>query len=90
MPKQTIEIDVPEGRKIRVSQTDYVDFIQVNIYLEKKEPELIEVRDYLFMSKLGHGVMAGVAQRNMESLEEIETDMDFIKWIDKDWRKVEI
>lgn len=86
--KQTIEIDVLEGYKI--GEIQKLANPGVIIYFEKKEPEFIEVREFLFRSRQGSCVMVGVAQKGFESIEDREADKSFIKWIDQDWRKVEI
>lgn len=87
MPKQTIEIDVPEGYEIgeiqRIGDTHSL------IYFKKKEPEYIEVRE--FLARAYDGVVVHYsAQKGISNTKSIEESTSFIRWIDQDWRKVEI
>ena len=89
--KQMIEIDVPEGREV-----DYVIPLysygltqDVRIFLKKKEPEYIEVREYLITTHDGVTVHHS-AQKGTSNIKLIEESTNFMRWIDKDWRKVEI
>lgn len=94
MTKQTIEIDVPDGYEFSSAfpctdaNGEFTERILVT--LKKKEPEYFEVREFLFRSRLGGGVIVGVAQKGLESIKDREADKSFIKWVDSDWRKVEI
>ena len=53
MPKQTIEIDVPEGYEIdliskpALNPGKEIPHFDITVYLKEKEPEFIEVREYL-------------------------------------------
>lgn len=96
MPKQTIEIDVPEGyEQIPVycppATAISEDEIAVTVYFKKKEPEFIEVREYFAMC--GKALTVGVTIIGCpkhSQPEEIEKYGNFVRWIDKEPRKVEI
>lgn len=90
MPEQMIKIDVPEGCKISVSQTNYADFIQVNIYLEEKEPQYIEVREYLMKDGGGRIYHNSTTRDWGNAPADVERSKFFVRWLDQDWRKVEI
>lgn len=88
MPKQTIEIDVPEGYEIgeiqRIGDTHSL------IYFKKKEPKYIEVREYLFIYGDGH-ILIGTVQKDLgDDAATRESSPHFIRWIDNDWRKIYI
>lgn len=98
--KQTIEIDVPDGMEIfNVHESDvnvtekipqYHSKI-INITFKKKEPEFIEVLEYLAMcgKDLTVGVTIIGCPKHSQP-EEIEKYGNFVRWIDKEPRKVEI
>lgn len=98
MHKQTIEIEVPEGEEVDLvlnfSSGDYPALkSHALITFKKKEPEFIEVREYL-MHRSNGKIALGVVNNEPGSLfddpDQVQTHESFIKWIDKDWRKVEI
>lgn len=91
MAKQTIEIDVPEGCEVDylIPLWSYRETQDVRLFFKKKEPEYIEVREYLFTNWDGIA-RHNSAQKGHSDLLAIEHSTDFIRWIDKDWRKVEI
>lgn len=91
MAKQTIEIDVPDGCKIGgTSQINYDDAIQVTITLEEEKPEFIEVREFFRRTYDGRLYADSITNGHYCTPDEAEKLTSFIKWIDKDWRKVEI
>lgn len=90
MPKQTITINVPDDKEIdwdmvkrNNSETPLSIYV---IYF--KDREYIEVREYLNNSF--RGVLHHSAQKGLSDIKKIEEGTDFIRWIDQDWRKVEI
>lgn len=91
MAKQTIEIDVPEGYEIvnQIINTPKCHVLPVNFILGKKDPEYIEVRE--FLGRAYDGVVVHYsAQKGISNTKDIEESTSFIRWIDQDWRKVEI
>lgn len=87
MPKQTIEIDVPEGYEI--GETQRIGDTHSLIYFKKKEPEFIEIRAYLV--KTDHdGLVYCSVQKGWDIPELVAKQESFVKWLDQDWRKVEI
>lgn len=96
MAKQTIEIDVPDGYDIDnvllctslMSDDNRDQFYRVQF--KNKEPEFIEVRE--FLRKTYDGILHADSITNGHHCtpDEAEKLVSFIKWIDKDWRKVEI
>lgn len=93
MPKQTIEIDVPDGYEL-IKPATYIkdcygsDAIIIIAELKKKEPKFIEVRSFLWKDQDGNihpKILTKMEHDAIGYLEKIEL---FIKWIDDDWRKV--
>lgn len=92
--KQTIEIDVPDGYEVGSSiyLCTYRDTQDIRIFLKKKEPEYIEVRQCLYRSGFDETLIDTIYRNKGH----VECDMlkrygvNFIKWLDQDWRKVEI
>lgn len=88
-----IEIDVPDGMEPcdPITYTDqYGEISTTLIQFKKKEPAFIEVRECLYMSKIGNGVKMGIAQKGIDDITEYEEQDNFLRWVDKDWRKVYI
>lgn len=93
MPKQAVEIevDIPGGMEV-----DY--FTQspgartAKLHLKEREPEFIEVRDFLIKFGTGTGtIVPGVIVKGYgDSAEQAEADPRFLRWVDKDWRRVYI
>lgn len=97
--KQQIEIDVPDEYDIHtIDESDLQNRLltgepcmTVSILLKKKEPEFIEVRNYLAMCGKNLTVGATVIGCPKHSQpEEIEKYGNFVRWIDKEPRRVEI
>ena len=95
MPKQTIEIDVPEGYEIDFiaksasPQGKEIPYLDITVYFIKKEPEFIEVREYLHRSDIY--VLHNSIQKDLhQKASDIESLPGFIRWIDEDWRKIYI
>lgn len=91
--KQKIEIDVPDGFEV-TDTSCWMANMQTNtlilaLPIKKKEPEYIEVREYLITTHGGVTVHHS-AQKGISSIKLIEESTNFTRWIDKDWRKVEI
>ena len=66
MPKQQIEIDVPEGYEVEVNHHDCPMngcSGQIVYDFKKKQPEFIEVREYLYQSIHGH-IQAGIVSKS--------------------------
>lgn len=93
MPKQMIEIDVPDGYEFNSEfpgTDENGDFAErIIVILKKKEPKFIEVRDYLITTHDGITIHVS-AQKGISDIKAIEEHIDFTRWIDHDWRKVEI
>lgn len=89
MPKQTIEIDVPEGMDI--SEIGFTSTPAVVIHFKKKEPEFIEIRTYLYKNSTGI-VPASICASDgrYRTPSKIESEPDFHSWVDLNWRKVKI
>lgn len=51
--------------------------------------KFIEVRDYLFKTRDG-GIFKATANKNFNDIKHIEDMNNFVRWLDDDWRKVEI
>lgn len=87
--KQTIEIDVPDGYELNVFYHQFcVEELGVIEYrFKKKEPEFIEVRDYLCKSVSGNYLI--VTKNKLGFLDDEKLPPDAIKWLG-DWRKVQI
>lgn len=93
MAKRMIEIDVPDGMEPcdPITYTDqYGEISTTLIQLKKKEPAFIEVRECLYMSKTSNGVKMDIAQKGIDDITAYEERDNFIRWVDKDWRKVYI
>ena len=89
MPKQTIEIDVPEGYEVVDPASHFIDGDCYIMHIKKKEHEFIEVREYFL--KCDGIVKKGVINKtDSYGAENVESLPDFFKWIDEDWRKVDI
>lgn len=95
--KQTIEIDVPDGydidnvllRTSLMSDDNRDQFYRVQS--KKKEPEYLEVRDYLAFDYKGIPVKLTLNTDELHLAGAIESDdRVFIRWIDKEPRRVEI
>ena len=94
--KQTIEIDVPEGHEIesvKLCPEAFGDKSGLNrlaiVKIKKKEPEYIEVREYIF--KNDNVAMLGILNKSaIHTTGDIEEMEGFVSWRDQDWRKVEI
>lgn len=54
-----------------------------------KEKQFIEVRDYLYKTVRGKYAKA-TANKDFDDCVYIEMSNQFVKWLDDDWRKVEI
>lgn len=98
MTKQTIEIDVPEGYELVQVNNQYYDIdpmtgeetLELLIAIREKEPEFIEVREYLHKGSNGY-ILHNSIQKNLhQKAADIEALPHFIKWIDQDWRKIYI
>lgn len=98
MTKQTIEIDVPKGYELVGvnNQYCYIDpvtdeeTLELLIAIRKKEPEFIEVREYLHKGSDGY-ILHNSIQKNLhQKAADIEALSHFIKWLDEDWRKIYI
>lgn len=85
--KQMIEIDVPDGRE--VDKITEVCGTGVYILFKKKEPEFIEIRAYLVKTDYDGLVYCSV-QKWWDTPELAAKHESFVKWLDQDWRKVEI
>lgn len=71
---------------------DYIllDDFDITVYLKKKEPEYLEVREYLHNGSYGY-VLHNSIQKNLhQKASDIESLPHFIKWLDDDWRKIYI
>ena len=71
MAKRMIEIDVPDGMEPcdPITYTDqYGEISTTLIQFKKKEPAFIEVRECLYMSKIGNGVKMGIAQKGIDDI----------------------
>lgn len=93
--KRTIEIDVPDGCEASlpmVCNDDYSNPSSIIILLKKKEPEpeFIEVRDWIGVDYNGVHVKLTLNAREFHLASRIESDKKFIRWIDKEPRKVQI
>lgn len=95
MTKQTIEIDVPEGYEIdlisksALNPGKEIPHFDITVYLKKKGPEFIEVREYLHRSDIY--VLHNSIQKDLhQKASDIESLPGFIRWIDEDWRKIYI
>lgn len=60
------------------------------VFVVKKEPEFIEVREYFTRDLRGKPIKITLNAKDFDRANCIESDSDFIRWIDKDPRKVEI
>ena len=94
MTKQMIEIDVPEGYEVG-GKCEYYDSCTkkqwITLYLIKKKPEFIEVRDYLAFDYRGVPIKLTLNTDELHLAGAIESDdRAFIRWIDKEPRRVEI
>lgn len=96
MTKQTIEIDVPDGHDIDnvllctslMGDDNRDQFYRVQF--KKKEPEYLEVREYLHSGSNGY-VLHNSIQKNLhQKASDIESLPGFIRWVDDDWRKIYI
>ena len=90
--KQTIEIDVPDGYDpvITPFSDTYGNPATVLINFKKKEPEFIDVREYIAKAQCGEFYMDVLNKIQKLTPEEIESCESFVRWIDQTWRKVEI
>lgn len=97
MTKQTIEIDVPKGYELVQVNNQYriidpvtgEETLELVLAIRKKEPEFIEVREYLHRS--GLYVLHNSIQKDLhQKASAIESLPGFIRWIDDDWRKIYI
>ena len=98
MTKQTIEIDVPEGYELVQVNNQYHDIDPITseeklkrlLAIKKKEPEYLEVREYLHSGSNGY-VLHNSIQKNLhQKASDIESLPGFIRWVDDDWRKIYI
>lgn len=91
MPKQMIEIDVPEGMEIDTVHEVLPSRFSCDytVQFKKKEPKYIEVREYLITTHDGVTVHHS-AQKGISNIKLIEESTNFMRWIDKDWRNVKI
>ena len=85
-------LGLPEGYEVgsSIHLCTYRDTQDIRIFLMKKEPEYIEVRDYLALDFRGKPIKMTLNADDFEWSERLESDSDFIRWIDKDPSKVEI
>lgn len=94
MTKQTIEIDVPEGYEIdlisksALNPGKEIPYFDITVYLKKKEPEFIEVREYLYRGVLGQVICSSIQKNLDQEIATIGSSPNFIKWLDEDWRKI--
>lgn len=86
--KQMIEIDVPEGYEFAEAQR--IGDRHSLIHFKKKEPEFIEVRDYLSKCHDGTLIKMTLNSYEFDIAKGIESQSTFIRWIDNEPRKVEI
>ena len=90
MPKQMIEIDVPDGCQISgISQITYEDAIQLLISLGGEKPEFIEVWDFIAFDYKRIPIKLTLNADELHLAIESD-DKTFIRGIDKEPRKVEI
>lgn len=91
--KQQIEIDVPDGYEVKLIEVR--PFVtgghgcNLTVAFLKKQPEFIEVREYLMCTVDGR-VIWGRVVKGVLTPENVEGWSHFIKWLDPDWRKVEV
>ena len=89
MPKRMIEIDVPEGYEIVEPTSHIIDGDCYIMHIKKIGHEFIEVREYFL--KCDGIVKKGVLNKNEAyGAEDVESHPDFFKWIDVNWRKVDV
>lgn len=95
MPKQTIEIDVPEEYEVDnvLLCTSLMSSSLNQIYcvqFKKKGPEYMEVREFLHRTHDGRLYVDSITNGHHCTPEEAEKFHGFVRWVDSDWRKVEI
>lgn len=56
------------------------------VFLEKLEPEFIEVREYLAFKD--NKFIVRTCQADINSPSNLKDDPEFHSWIDDDWRKI--
>ena len=94
--KQTIEIDVPEGMEFVCFAegsvlSDETGIVQhYTALFKRKEPEFIEVRSCIVRCEGDVLTYRSVQKGFSYTPEHMESSLIFVKWVDKDWRKVEI
>lgn len=96
MTKQTIEIDVPDEYDIDnvllctslMCDDNRDQFYRVQF--KKKEPEYIEVREFLSKKRDGRLYLDSITNGHHCTPEEAEKLPGFVRWIDDDWRKIYI
>lgn len=92
--KQQIEIDVPDGFEVDsvVSLCSlYEDEAEdIRVFFKKKQPEFIEVRTYLYKNSTGLVPASICKDERYNNPGKIEGMQDFVKWLDPDWRQVEV
>ena len=91
MPKQQIEINVPEGMEVNDIEiiNDLGSTMDIRVHLKKGESKSIEIRDYLCRLVDGR-IVAATVTKEFGTVEQVESNPYFLKWIDHDWRKVEV
>ena len=87
---------MPEGYEIdlvsksALNPGKEIPYFDITVYLKKKEPKFIEVREYLHKGSHGY-VLHNSIQKNLgQKAADIEALSHFIKWLDEDWRKIYI
>ena len=93
MPKKLIEIDEPEGYEVEsIGMLNcYDDKKYKCVYFKPKQPEFIEVREYLLRCPFTHRIVPAILKKDDSAIiAELESLSSFYKWIDPDWRRVEI
>jgi len=93
MPKQMIEIDVPEGSEIDIIARECDSFGRhsyTQIIFKKKEPEFIEVKECLVRLDDGKYKAVTIVKGSPLPAEHMGQDRSFHRWVDTSWRKVYI
>lgn len=92
MAKQTIEIDVPDGCEVDylIPLWSYRETQDVRLFFKKKESEYLEVREFIARKQSGKIYVDSITRWYHCTPEKAEKLPGFVKWVDSDWRKVEI
>jgi len=92
MPKQTIEVEVPEGYEF--SESKEIGFgnlgapyIDVRLFYKKKQPQVVEYKNYLSYGTDGTTILVFCATRGSSNPESYP---GFIRWIETEWQRVEV